>query len=87
MKTTLEGTGLSWYRDAQNRVFISRGNPIVATLPADYFNPGAQTRKDISPGDQPTESNVAKADNKRWLIPSRIPTNVSKSAALGAGWA
>jgi len=71
LKVTLEGSGLSWYRDAQNRVFISRGNPISAALPADYFNPGAATRKDVVVSDLPVENNVAKVDNKIYTIGAR----------------
>ena len=30
---------------------------------------------------------VTKADNKRWLIPSRVPALISTSSAVGASWA
>ena len=68
LKTTLEGTGLSWYRDGQNRVFITRGTPISATLPTDYFNPANTPRKDVVVAEPQEETNLAKADNKIYTI-------------------
>jgi hypothetical protein len=39
LRSTLEGTGLSFHRDAKSRVFIYRGDPIPLVLSPDYFNP------------------------------------------------
>jgi hypothetical protein len=71
MKTTLEGTGLSWYRDQQNRVFISRGATWNNTLPADYFNPAVAGKKDMSISNYSEEKQTAHAENKIYTIGSK----------------
>jgi hypothetical protein len=68
LKTTLEGTGLTWYRDQQNRVYISRGNPLNATLAPDYFTAGAAGKKEASAAADLEVKPVTKADNKIYTI-------------------
>ena len=68
LKVTLEGTGLSFYRDYFNRVFISRGTTLFTPLPKDYFSLADINKKDtvlpISEDDAP----VARIDNKVYII-------------------
>ena len=76
LKITLEGTGLSFYRDYNNRVFISRGSTLFTPLAKDYFSTTTSKKDTILPitaEDVP----VARVDNKVYIIGTKSGTGTT----------
>ncbi len=76
LKTTLEGTGLSFYRDYYNRVFISKGTTLFTPLPKNFFATNEFKKDTLLPIIQ-EEAVVAKVDNKVYIIGNKGGTGVS----------
>ena len=83
LKTTLEGTGLGFYRSYTNQIYIFRGNtPLFSPLPNDYFQPKATRKMDSSLLVIPEEVTTP-ADNKIYIIGSKGGTG---STAVISGY-
>jgi len=77
LKSTLEGTGLSFYRDYNNRVFISRGSTLFTPLPKDYFSVANGNKKDTVLPITEEEVPVARVDNKVYIIGTKSGTGAT----------
>ena len=76
LKTTLEGTGLSFYRDYYNRVFISRGTALFTPLPKNFFATN-EFKKDTLLPITLEETVVAKVENRVYIIGNKGGTGSS----------
>ncbi|MFZ9588626.1 MAG: carboxypeptidase-like regulatory domain-containing protein, partial [Chitinophagaceae bacterium] len=77
LKATLEGTGLSYYRDYYNRVFVSRGSTLFSPLPKDYFSATNETKKDTVLPIILEETTVARVENKVYIIGNKSGTGTT----------
>ena len=67
LKIVLEGSGLSFYRDKNSRIYISRGSELFTPLSKDFFNPDASKKQNI-PVLIEEETVVANTDNKIYTM-------------------
>ncbi|MEY3351131.1 MAG: hypothetical protein RIQ50_1242, partial [Bacteroidota bacterium] len=71
LQATLEGTGLGFYRDYFNRVFIARGStPLFTPLAKDFFKPEANRKPDSTFISKPEET-ITPTENKIYIIGSK----------------
>ena len=68
----LEGSGLNFYMDNKNRLFITNGFSVAQQLPKNYFKPGTVPAKaDTSYTDLPDKVVSANVDNMVYTIGSK----------------
>jgi outer membrane receptor protein involved in Fe transport len=76
LKTVLDGSGLSFYRDKNSRIYISRGSDLFTPLSKDFFNPDASKKENI-PIIIEEETVVANTDNKIYTIGTKGGTGTT----------